>query len=281
MPSAKPARPTSRGRPPRSSLPHGRRAESFADDLNTRRGIVSGRVALLPRSTEIQPRVAMIRPSPTPPRSKPPQVSAVPEEVGGVHRCGLACRVARNFCTSPAPQQSLQLRRATAGAWMAMQRNAQRVPPPRITGRAKLCARVPHRVSKSGGRDFAASPAPPSSRSRSGESRTRGRPDEPTARRVFGRWGFDGFCLIGRGPRQRTRIRRGKRRHVPGNACHGPRHGISVRERESRGVGPGAAGGTYGPTGARAVGFDGFPLGGRAPGAEPGKSWETRLRNPG
>src|SRR5688572_18754226 len=54
----------SRGRPPRSSLPHGRRAESFADDLNTRRGIVSGRVALLPRSTEIQPRVARIRPSP-------------------------------------------------------------------------------------------------------------------------------------------------------------------------------------------------------------------------
>ncbi|KAK2450538.1 hypothetical protein QL285_009651 [Trifolium repens] len=32
-----------------------RRVESFADDLNTRRGIVSGRVALLPRSTEIQP----------------------------------------------------------------------------------------------------------------------------------------------------------------------------------------------------------------------------------
>ena len=39
------------------------RVESFADDLNTRRGIVSGRVALLPRSTEIQPRVAPIRPS--------------------------------------------------------------------------------------------------------------------------------------------------------------------------------------------------------------------------
>src|SRR6185503_2060155 len=53
-----------RGRPPRSSLPHGRRAESFADDLNMRRGIVSGRVALLPRSTEIQPRVTRIRPSP-------------------------------------------------------------------------------------------------------------------------------------------------------------------------------------------------------------------------
>ncbi|WZZ77072.1 hypothetical protein YC2023_097649 [Brassica napus] len=35
-----------------------------ADDLNTRRGIVSGRVALLPRSTEIQPFVAKIRPSP-------------------------------------------------------------------------------------------------------------------------------------------------------------------------------------------------------------------------
>ncbi|WZZ15015.1 hypothetical protein YC2023_108104 [Brassica napus] len=37
-----------------------------ADDLNTRRGIVSGRVALLPRSTEIQPFVAKIRPSPFP-----------------------------------------------------------------------------------------------------------------------------------------------------------------------------------------------------------------------
>jgi hypothetical protein len=55
-----------RGRLPRSSLPNGRWAESFADDLNTRRGIVSGRVALLPRSTEIQPHVARIRPSPIP-----------------------------------------------------------------------------------------------------------------------------------------------------------------------------------------------------------------------
>src|SRR3954465_9263354 len=45
-------------------FPNGRWAESFADDLNTRRGIVSGRVALLPRSTEIQPHVAPIRPSP-------------------------------------------------------------------------------------------------------------------------------------------------------------------------------------------------------------------------
>lgn len=41
-----------------------RLVESFADDLNTRRGIVSGRVALLPRSAEIQPHVARIRPSP-------------------------------------------------------------------------------------------------------------------------------------------------------------------------------------------------------------------------
>lgn len=39
----------------------GLRVESFADDLNARRGIVSGRVALLPRSTEIQPQVAKIR----------------------------------------------------------------------------------------------------------------------------------------------------------------------------------------------------------------------------
>jgi hypothetical protein len=42
----------------------GRREESFADDLNKRRGIVSGRVALLPRSTEIQPSVASIRKKP-------------------------------------------------------------------------------------------------------------------------------------------------------------------------------------------------------------------------
>ncbi|CAF2086651.1 unnamed protein product [Brassica napus] len=43
---------------------HRWRVESFAGDLNTRRGIVSGRVALLPRSTEIQSFVAKIRPSP-------------------------------------------------------------------------------------------------------------------------------------------------------------------------------------------------------------------------
>ena len=48
---------------PWSTIPTERRVESFADDLNTRRGIVSGRVALLPRSTEIQPFVAPIRPS--------------------------------------------------------------------------------------------------------------------------------------------------------------------------------------------------------------------------
>ncbi|KAL5660091.1 hypothetical protein ACJX0J_027216, partial [Zea mays] len=33
VPLALPARPTRRGGPPRSSLPNGRRAESFADDL--------------------------------------------------------------------------------------------------------------------------------------------------------------------------------------------------------------------------------------------------------
>ena len=37
-------------------IPTERRVESFADDLNTRLGIVSGRVALLPRSTEIHPK---------------------------------------------------------------------------------------------------------------------------------------------------------------------------------------------------------------------------------
>jgi len=40
---------------PWSAIPIERRVEYFADDLHTRQGIVSGRVALLPRSTEIQP----------------------------------------------------------------------------------------------------------------------------------------------------------------------------------------------------------------------------------
>ncbi len=37
------------------AIPHDRGDESFADDLNMGRGIVSGRVALLLRSTEIRP----------------------------------------------------------------------------------------------------------------------------------------------------------------------------------------------------------------------------------
>jgi len=40
---------------PWSAIPIEWRVEYFADDLNTRQGIVSGTVALLPRSTEIQP----------------------------------------------------------------------------------------------------------------------------------------------------------------------------------------------------------------------------------
>ena len=45
-------------------IPIERRVESFADDLNTRLGIVSGRVALLPRSTEIQPKSLRFGPLP-------------------------------------------------------------------------------------------------------------------------------------------------------------------------------------------------------------------------
>lgn len=44
--------------PPRAlciAISHDRGDESFADDLNMGRGIVSGRVALLLRSTEIRP----------------------------------------------------------------------------------------------------------------------------------------------------------------------------------------------------------------------------------
>ena len=43
-------------------IPHDRGDESFADDLNMWPGIVSGRVALLLRSTEIQPAAALICP---------------------------------------------------------------------------------------------------------------------------------------------------------------------------------------------------------------------------
>ena len=43
------------------AIPNAREDESFADDLNMRRGIVSSRVALLLRSTEIQPAVSKIR----------------------------------------------------------------------------------------------------------------------------------------------------------------------------------------------------------------------------
>lgn len=44
-------------------IPYGRGDESFADDLNMGRGIVSGRVALLLRSAEIPPPVPMICPA--------------------------------------------------------------------------------------------------------------------------------------------------------------------------------------------------------------------------
>src|SRR3954447_7343072 len=87
-------------------IPTGRRTESFADDLNTRRGIVSGRVALLPRSTEIQPFVAPIRPSPlrhTSPKSnfldvRPEVRSERPPEAA---RLGFPLRCPGETCSFP------------------------------------------------------------------------------------------------------------------------------------------------------------------------------------
>lgn len=134
MPLAKPARPTRRGRPPRSSLPNGRRAESFADDLNTRRGIVSGRVALLPRSTEIQPRVARIRPSPhapSPPRPAqvlplppPPRARPNPAESPGLSKS--AVLVGRHEGKTRSPSHDPKARQATGSS---------RKPPGRLQGR--------------------------------------------------------------------------------------------------------------------------------------------------
>ena len=43
------------------AIPNAREDESFADDLNKKRGIVNSRVALLLRSIEIQPAVSKIR----------------------------------------------------------------------------------------------------------------------------------------------------------------------------------------------------------------------------
>lgn len=64
------------------AIPDDRGDESFADDLNMWRGIVSGRVALLLRSTEIQPAAAPIcPPSPWPGgvfRSLGPRFACVP-----------------------------------------------------------------------------------------------------------------------------------------------------------------------------------------------------------
>ncbi|WZZ78136.1 LOW QUALITY PROTEIN: hypothetical protein YC2023_098708 [Brassica napus] len=54
-----------------------RAAERILYDLNTGHGIVSGRVALLPRSTEIQPFVAKIRPSPFPITSSSPKPKVI------------------------------------------------------------------------------------------------------------------------------------------------------------------------------------------------------------
>ena len=45
------------------AIPNAREDESFADDLNKKRGIVNSRVALLLRSIEIQPAVSKIRSS--------------------------------------------------------------------------------------------------------------------------------------------------------------------------------------------------------------------------
>src|SRR6202011_5352072 len=68
---------TSRPRELCTTIPDDRGDESFADDLNMGRGIVSGRVALLLRSTEIPPH----RPKdfPTPPHPTPlPNPLALP-----------------------------------------------------------------------------------------------------------------------------------------------------------------------------------------------------------
>ena len=51
------------------AIPNAREDESFADDLNMKRGIVRSRVALLLRSLEIQPAVSKIRALRAPPLS--------------------------------------------------------------------------------------------------------------------------------------------------------------------------------------------------------------------
>ena len=72
----------------REEIPIERRVESFADDLNTRLGIVSGRVALLPRSTEIQPKSLRFVPPPSDPRSWPWAARRLRAAVRRSAKCG-------------------------------------------------------------------------------------------------------------------------------------------------------------------------------------------------
>lgn len=99
--------------PPWSVIPTERRVESFADDLNTRRGIVSGRVALLPRSTEIQPFVASIRPSPI---ADPIPPSFVARPYPGVPRWGTWCKELVKHLAVPSPFEKHGRTGAFAGA---------------------------------------------------------------------------------------------------------------------------------------------------------------------
>lgn len=104
-PLVMPSRRRSRERQPCNTISIGRRAGSFADDLNTRRGIVSGRVALLPRSTEIQPCVASIRPSP--PTHAPPllQTPHLPPQHMPQHLPQHVPQHNSHPCPTPAPRK--------------------------------------------------------------------------------------------------------------------------------------------------------------------------------
>ena len=67
------------------AIPNAQEDESFADDLNKKRGIVRSRVALLLRSPEIQPAVSKIRaprapPPPSPLHPPPPPPLSPPSQ---------------------------------------------------------------------------------------------------------------------------------------------------------------------------------------------------------
>ena len=158
--------PRRRKRPPRGlrmAIPDDRGDESFADDLNMWPGIVSGRVALLLRSTEIQPAAAPICPLSFRGRGSLGPVSRFRRRPFSVPSPGGATFAARRLvCRGPRPFRDRLVSSLPCGAALPSLRRV--LPAPlRGGGWCSPCsARVAPRLdvpSRDGGRREATGPA--------------------------------------------------------------------------------------------------------------------------